>query len=37
VRALMSNVTPADVAQADEGEVVASSVVLAENNARGMQ
>jgi quercetin 2,3-dioxygenase len=37
VRALMSNVTPADVAPADEGEVVASSVVLAENNARGMQ
>jgi redox-sensitive bicupin YhaK (pirin superfamily) len=37
VRALMSNVTPADVAQADEGEVVASSVVLTENNARGLQ
>jgi len=37
VRALMSNLTPADVAQADEGEVVASSMVLTENNARGMQ
>ncbi|MFL6699438.1 MAG: pirin family protein [Vitreoscilla sp.] len=36
-RALMSNVTPSDLAQADEGEVVASSAVLNENNARGMQ
>ena len=36
-RALMSNVTPVDVAQADEAEVVASSAVLNENNARGMQ
>jgi len=36
-RAVMSNVTPADVAEADEGEVVASSAVLTENNARGMQ
>ena len=33
----MANVTAADVAEADDGEVVASSVVLDENNARGMQ
>jgi hypothetical protein len=30
-------VTPPDVADADAGEVVASSDVLSENNARGMQ
>ena len=36
-RALMPNVVPADVAEADEGEVVASSAVLDENSARGMQ
>jgi hypothetical protein len=36
-RAVMANVTPADVADADEGEVVASSVVLTENKARGVQ
>ena len=36
-RAVMGNVTPTDVAEADDGEVVASSAVLTENNARGMQ
>jgi redox-sensitive bicupin YhaK (pirin superfamily) len=36
-RAVMANVTPADLAEAVDGEVVASSVVLTENNARGMQ
>ena len=36
-RALMPNVVPADVAEAGEGEVVASSAVLDENSARGMQ
>ncbi|MCK9685593.1 pirin family protein [Scleromatobacter humisilvae] len=36
-RALMPNVVPGDVAAADDGEVVASSVVLDENSARGMQ
>jgi quercetin 2,3-dioxygenase len=36
-RAVMDNVTPSDQAQADEGETVASSVVLTENSARGIQ
>ena len=36
-RAVMANVTPPDVVDADVGEVVASSDVLNENNARGMQ
>ena len=36
-RAVMANVTPPDIAEAAEGEVVASSDVLNENNARGMQ
>jgi redox-sensitive bicupin YhaK (pirin superfamily) len=36
-RTLMRNVVPSDVAEADEGETVASSAVLTENNARGMQ
>ena len=36
-RAVMANVTPPDVAEAADGEVVASSDVLNENNARGMQ
>lgn len=36
-RALMANVTPPDVAEAADGEVVASTDVLNENNARGMQ
>jgi hypothetical protein len=36
-RAVMANVTPADVAEADEAKVVASSAVLDENSARGMQ
>ena len=36
-RELMRNVVTGDVAEADEGEVVASSAVLTENNARGMQ
>ena len=33
----MANVVPGDVAEAIDGEVVASSAVLTENNARGMQ
>ena len=36
-RAVIANVTPPDIAAADDGEVVASSVVLNENAARGMQ
>ena len=36
-RAVMANVTPPDVAEAADAEVVASSDVLNENNARGMQ
>jgi redox-sensitive bicupin YhaK (pirin superfamily) len=36
-RALMPNVVAGDVTDADEGEVVASSAVLNENSARGMQ
>ncbi len=36
-RVVMANVTPPDLATADHGEVVASSVVLNENAARGMQ
>jgi hypothetical protein len=36
-RALMPNVVSTDVAEAGEDEVVASSVVLDENNARGVQ
>ncbi|HEY9028010.1 MAG TPA: pirin family protein [Burkholderiaceae bacterium] len=36
-RAVMSNVTPPQLADADEAEVVASSAVLDENAARGMQ
>jgi len=36
-RAVMANVTPPDVLDADAGEVVASTDVLNENNARGMQ
>jgi redox-sensitive bicupin YhaK (pirin superfamily) len=36
-RGLMANVTPPDVADADEGEAVASSAVLSENASRGMQ
>jgi hypothetical protein len=36
-RAAMPNLTPPDVAEADEGEIVASSVVLNENASRGMQ
>jgi redox-sensitive bicupin YhaK (pirin superfamily) len=36
-RAVMANLTPADVAEADEAKVVASSAVLDENSARGMQ
>ena len=36
-RAVMANVTPPDLAAADDGEVVASSAVLNENAARGMQ
>jgi quercetin 2,3-dioxygenase len=36
-RALMANITQVDVAEADAGEVVASSVMLNENNARGIQ
>jgi hypothetical protein len=35
-RALMANVVPGDVAEAG-GDEVASSEVLTENNARGMQ
>ncbi len=36
-RTVMPNVGPSDLAEADEGEAVASSVVLDENAARGMQ
>ena len=36
-RAVMANVVPGDVAAAIDGEVVASSDVLTENSARGMQ
>ena len=36
-RTLMPNLTPPDLAAADDGEVVAASVVLNENAARGMQ
>jgi hypothetical protein len=36
-RAVMANLTPSDVAEAADGEVVASTDVLNENNARGMQ
>ena len=36
-RALMANVVPGDVAQAGDAAVVASSDVLTENSARGMQ
>ena len=36
-RTVMANVTPPDLASADDGEDVASSVVLNENAARGMQ
>ena len=36
-RSTMANVTPPDVAAADDGETVASSVVLNENASRGMQ
>ena len=36
-RALMPNVVAGDVAEADEGEVVAASVVLDENSSRGVQ
>ena len=36
-RDVMANVTPTDVAAADDGETVASSVVLDENASRGMQ
>ena len=36
-RTLMPNVVSSDLAEADEGEAVASSAVLDENAARGMQ
>ena len=36
-RAVMANVVPGDVAAAIDGDVVASSDVLTENSARGMQ
>jgi redox-sensitive bicupin YhaK (pirin superfamily) len=36
-RTLMPNDVPSDVAEADEGEAVASTAVLDENAARGMQ
>jgi hypothetical protein len=36
-RAVMANVVPGDVAEAIDGDVVASSDVLTENSARGMQ
>ena len=36
-REVMANVTPADIARASDGEVVAASAVLDENSARGVQ